>query len=127
LRIRGPRNHFRFDESIRKAIFIAGGIGITPIIPMARRAKEIGIDYEIHYSGRSRGTMAYLDELIRLHGDRLHVYARDESRRNDFAALLGAPKADTHVYACGPARMLEALETCCAAWDEDALRVEHFY
>jgi len=127
LKIRGPRNHFRFDESARRAIFIAGGIGITPIVAMARRAKELGIDYELHYSGRSRTTMAYLDDLLRLHGERLHVHARDEGGRNDFAALLGTPVPGTQIYACGPVRMLEALENCCASWPEDALRIEHFH
>ena len=127
LRIRGPRNHFRFDEGVRRAIFIAGGIGITPIIAMARRAKALGIDYELHYSGRSRSSMACLDELSALHGERLHVYARDEGKRADYAALLATPAEGTRVYACGPVRLLEALEQCCAAWPEDTLRVEHFH
>ena len=126
LRIRGPRNHFRLDESLKKAIFIAGGIGITPLSAMARRAKALGVDYELHYSGRSRTTMAFLDELAALHGERLHVYAQDEGRRNDLAALLRQPLPGAQVYACGPLRMLEALESCCAAWPEGALRVEHF-
>lgn len=126
LRIRGPRNHFRLDESLKKAIFIAGGIGITPVSAMARRAKALGMDYELHYSGRSRAAMAFLDELAVLHGERLHVYARDEGRRNDLNALLRQPLPGAQVYACGPLRMLEALETCCAAWPEGALRVEHF-
>ena len=126
LKIRGPRNHFRFDESTKKAIFIAGGIGITPVATMARRARELGIDYELHYSGRSRDTMAFLDELDQLHGARLHVYAKDEGQRNDFGQLLGQPQDGTQIYACGPVRMLEALEACCERWPEDALRVEHF-
>jgi ferredoxin-NADP reductase len=75
LRIRGPRNHFRLDESLKKAIFIAGGIGITPVSAMARRAKALGMDYELHYSGRSRASMAFVDELAALHGERLHVHA----------------------------------------------------
>ncbi len=126
LKIRGPRNHFRLDERRPRAIFIAGGIGITPVSAMARRARELGIDYQLHYSGRSRSNMALLDELAALHGDRLHVYAGDEGRRADYAALLATPDADTQIYACGPARLLQALETCCQAWPEDALRVEHF-
>ncbi|MEA3393427.1 MAG: cytochrome P450/oxidoreductase [Pseudomonadota bacterium] len=126
LKIRGPRNHFRFDESTKKAIFIAGGIGITPVATMARRAKELGIDYELHYSGRSRATMALLDELSQLHGARLQVYAKDEGQRNDFGRLLGQPQPGTQIYACGPVRMLESLESCCEKWPEDALRVEHF-
>ena len=126
LRIRGPRNHFRLDETVKRAIFIAGGIGITPISAMARRAKALGIDYQLHYSGRGRRSMALLDELAALHGERLHVYAKDEGRRNDFPALLARPDADTQIYACGPVRMLEALSAGCAAWPADALRVEHF-
>ncbi len=126
LKIRGPRNHFRLDESAGKLILIAGGIGITPVSAMARRAKALGIDYALHYSGRSRPSMALLDELAALHGERLHVYAKDEGRRNDLQALLGQPEPDTQVYACGPARMLSALQDCCAGWPGDALRIEHF-
>ncbi|MDF3833924.1 cytochrome P450/oxidoreductase [Cupriavidus basilensis] len=126
LKIRGPRNHFRLDESAGKLILIAGGIGITPVSAMARRAKALGIDYALHYSGRSRSSMALLDELAALHGERLHIYAKDEGRRNDLQALLGQPEPDTQVYACGPARMLSALQDCCAGWPGDALRIEHF-
>lgn len=126
LRIRGPRNHFRLDESLKKAIFIAGGIGITPVSAMARRAKALGMDYELHYSGRSRASMAFVEELAALHGERLHVHAADEGHRNDLQALLAQPVPGAQVYACGPLRMLEALESCCATWPEGALRVEHF-
>lgn len=126
LKIRGPRNHFHLDVSAKKLIFVAGGIGITPVSAMARRAKALGIDYELHYSGRSRATMALRDELAAMHGDRLTVYARDEGRRNDLAALLATPSDGTQVYACGPVRMLDALAEHCAHWPEDALHVEHF-
>lgn len=127
VRIRGPRNHFRMDPSAEKIIFIAGGIGITPISAMAREAKQRGIDYEIHYSGRSRSSMSFLNELEALHGNRLHVYAKDEGNRNDFARLLATPDAKTQIYACGPERMLEGLAQCCENWPEDALHVEHFH
>ncbi|MNN50227.1 Phthalate dioxygenase reductase [compost metagenome] len=70
--------------------------------------------------------MAMLDILQALHGERLHVYAGDEGRRADFAALLATPTPHTHIYACGPQRLLDALADGCAAWPEDALRVEHF-
>jgi cytochrome P450/ferredoxin-NADP reductase len=127
VKIRGPRNHFRFDESAGKVLFIAGGIGITPILAMAHRARELGMDYALHYAGRSRTTMAFVDELAGLHGERLHLYCKDEGARLDLQTLLGVPQADTQVYACGPVRMLEALEQACAGWPEDALRIEHFH
>ncbi|WP_188590735.1 cytochrome P450, partial [Achromobacter denitrificans] len=78
VRVRGPRNHFRMDESAARLIFIAGGIGITPISAMARRARELGLDYQLHYSGRARGCMALLDDLAQLHGERLHLHVSDE-------------------------------------------------
>lgn len=126
LRIRGPRNHFRFDEGSPRAVFVAGGIGITPIAAMARRAKALGIDYTIHYSGRSRSTMAFVDELAALHGDRLQLWIGDEGQRADYPALFATPDAGTQVYACGPLRMLDGLADACAHWHDDALRVEHF-
>ena len=107
-------------------IFVAGGIGITPVSAMARQARALGLAYELHYSGRSRATMAFLDELATLHGDRLHVYAGDEGNRVDLAALLSIPSASTQVYACGPVRLLRALEAHCVDWPADALHVEHF-
>ena len=126
LTIRGPRNHFRLDEELRKVIFVAGGIGITPVSAMAQRAKALGMDYQLHYSGRKRATLAFLDDLAELHGDRLHVYANDEGRHNDLTVLLGHPEAGTQIYACGPVRMLQAIEANCAHWPEDSLRIEHF-
>ncbi|MFC4521903.1 cytochrome P450/oxidoreductase [Cupriavidus pinatubonensis] len=126
LKIRGPRNHFRMDEGCRKAIFIAGGIGITPVSAMARRALALGIGYEIHYSGRTRTGMAMIDELRALHGDRLRLYIKEEGGRNDLDALLARTDRSAQIYACGPARMVEALEQACTGWPDDALRVEHF-
>jgi cytochrome P450/ferredoxin-NADP reductase len=126
LKIRGPRNHFRLDESRGKLVFIAGGIGITPVSAMARRAQALGLDYVLHYSGRRRSAMPFVDELAALHGARLHLHVSEEGGRADLRALLATPEAGTQIYACGPVRMLQALEACCAHWPEDALRVEHF-
>ncbi|MFP5475027.1 MAG: cytochrome P450, partial [Gammaproteobacteria bacterium] len=126
LRIRGPRNHFRLDEGAKRLVLIAGGIGITPISAMARRAQALGIPYDLHYCGRRRATMAMVDELQTLHGERLHLHAGDEGRRLDLAELLRVPMPGTQVYACGPTRLLDALAAHTAHWPEDSLRVEHF-
>lgn len=126
LRVHGPRNHFRLDESARRLLLIAGGIGITPIAAMARRARTLGIDYTLHYCGRSRAAMAMAGELAALHGERLQLHAADEGRRADFAALLAEPQPGTRIQACGPARLLDALARASAHWPQDTLRVEHF-
>ena len=126
VKIRGPRNHFRFDETAARVLLIAGGIGITPIAAMARQARALGMDYQIHYSGRTRAGMALLEELQALHGARLVAHVGDEGGRIDLAALLARPDPGTRIHACGPRRMLDALEAACTHWPEDALRIEHF-
>lgn len=127
IKVKGPRNHFRFDESVQRAVFVAGGIGITPVMTMARLAKQRGIDYVFHYSGRTRGAMAFVDALAAEHGDRLVLHVKDEGGRADLAALFAQPQAGTTIWACGPERMLDALAQACAGWPEDSLRVEHFH
>jgi ferredoxin-NADP reductase len=126
LKIRGPRNHFRLDEAAARLIFVAGGIGITPVSALARRARELGMAYELHYCGRRRGGMALLDELQVLHGERLHLHVGAEGTRLDLEALLARPESGTQVYACGPLRMLQALEAASAGWPMGSLHVEHF-
>jgi ferredoxin-NADP reductase len=129
LRIRGPRNHFRLDDDTGgRLVLIAGGIGITPIMAMAQYARAAGRDYELHYSSRTRDQAVFLADLQRLHGDRLRLYVSAEGSRNDFAALLAHPDQTTRIYACGPTRMLTALQETVktAGWREEALHVEHF-
>lgn len=110
LRIRGPRNHFQLDETARRYVLFAGGIGITPIVSMADRLGQLGKQYAIHYAGRSRASMAFVHRLQRDHGDRLHLYPALEGRRLDLAAVVGASAGDAQLYACGPERLLRALE-----------------
>lgn len=123
--IRGPKNYFRLDEDAGDVVLIAGGIGITPVIAMADRLRRLGRRYAIHYAGRCRGAMAFLDRLQRDHGGRLTLYAADEGRRIDLAAVVAAMSADAAVHACGPQRLLTPLAALMSATPE-RLRVEHF-
>lgn len=120
----GPRNHFGFDPS-RPAVFVAGGIGITPLIGMIAAAEQAGTPWELHYAGRSRAGMAFADELATRHPDRVTVAAADEEARLDLPALLAAPR-DAVVYCCGPARLMEAVQAAAAHWTPGSVRVEHF-
>ncbi|MBF6618458.1 MAG: cytochrome P450/oxidoreductase [Candidimonas sp.] len=129
LRVRGPRNHFRMDEApTGRILLVAGGIGITPIMAMAQRARALNLDYEIHFSCRSRCTLPFANELQQAHGSRLHVHVSDEGSRNDFDRLLATFDDSTQVYACGPTRMLAALEEAVSrrGLPDSALHIEHF-
>lgn len=122
LRVRGPRNHFAFEPTPgTRYRFVAGGIGITPLRAMISAADAAGADWRLDYAGRSRATMAFATELLAAHPDRVHLHAADEGARLDTAGI--ALSADTAVYACGPARLLQALEATVA---ESALHVERF-
>jgi cytochrome P450/ferredoxin-NADP reductase len=125
IRIRGPKNHFRLDEGGERYLLIAGGIGITPIVAMADRLKQLGKDYAIHYAGRSEASMAFNGRLRRDHGDRLFLYPKSEGRRLNLDAVVSAAHADAQIYACGPERLLEALEHIVRARPE-RLHIEHF-
>ncbi|TQE98836.1 MAG: cytochrome P450 [Spiribacter salinus] len=126
VRLRGPRNHFRLDETASGYILIAGGIGITPIIAMADRLRALGKPYRIHYGGRSRDTMAFLERLQRDHGDRLTMYSKAEGHRMDLDSLLAGCGPHEQIYACGPERLLDDLEALTSDWPENMLHVEHF-
>lgn len=126
LRLRGPKNHFRLDETAHHYVLIAGGIGITPIIAMADRLKRLGKSYELHYAGRSRTSMAFIERLERDHGEALRFYPKDKGCRLDLTGLLAEPGEDTLIYACGPERLLAALEAGTGHWPEGSLHVEHF-
>ena len=122
---RGPRNHFLFQQAAR-LLFIAGGIGITPILPMIREAELAGRDWELHYGGRRRTTMPYLDETADRHPRRVSTYSEDEQGMIDLAALLATPRVDTLVYCCGPGGLLDAVERLCSTWPTGSLRIERF-
>lgn len=127
LRVRGPANHFLFAPTAgRSYVFVAGGIGITPIVPMVEAAEAAGAAWTLLYVGRSRRTMAFVDELEERYGERVEVFAGDEGRRLDLGQRLGTPVARTVVYACGPARLLEALDATMAVWPRGSLHVERF-
>ncbi|MCP9977714.1 PDR/VanB family oxidoreductase [Actinomadura madurae] len=122
--IGGPRNNFRLVPSERY-LFIAGGIGITPLLPMVRQAEMLGAGWRLLYGGRSLASMAFLDELEAF-GDRVTAVPQDREGLLDLAAWLGPPDPDTKVYCCGPAPLLDAVEARCSAWPRGLLRTERF-
>ncbi|PWI14142.1 oxidoreductase [Streptomyces sp. Act143] len=121
VRVRGPRNHFALRPAPRYR-FIAGGIGITPILPMLAAAEAAGAEWSLLYGGRTRQSMAFTDELSR-YGDRVTVAPQDESGLLDLAPVLDDVPDGTLVYCCGPGPLLDAVEARCPA---GRLHVERF-
>lgn len=124
VKARGPRNHFSLAGSPRY-LFIAGGIGITPILPMIAEAEAAGADWRLVYGGRTRSAMAFVDRLAP-YGDKVALVPQDEAGHLDLESLLGSVLPDTLVYCCGPSGLLDAVEEKCAAWPAGALRIERF-
>lgn len=124
IELRGPRNNFPLVPAPRY-VFIAGGIGITPMLPMISAADRAGADWQLIYGGRTRASMALLDELAG-YGARVSVVPQDESGLLDLDRILGTPEADTLVYCCGPEPLLAAVEERCGAWPSQALHIERF-
>ncbi|WP_205718299.1 PDR/VanB family oxidoreductase [Actinomadura sp. WMMA1423] len=112
LQARGPRNNFPFAVA-GDYLFIAGGIGITPIRPMVAAAAAAGARWRLHYAGRKRSRMAFLADLAAAHPGNVHVTAEDEHGFPDLRSILRAATPNTAVYSCGPAPMLDAVVSTC--------------
>ncbi|WP_033318581.1 PDR/VanB family oxidoreductase [Streptomyces yerevanensis] len=124
VRVRGPRNNFPLRPATRH-LFIAGGVGITPILPMVEAAEAAGADWRLLYGGRTRTSMAFVDRLTP-YGDRVLVRPQDEYGLLDLGAFLGSPEESTLVHACGPEPLLRAAQEQCADWPAGTLGVERF-
>jgi ferredoxin-NADP reductase len=123
--VRGPRNNFPLVPAPRY-LFIGGGIGITPLIPMLAAAQAAAADWRLVYGGRSRASMAFARELQTGYPGRVTISPQDESGLLDLAAMLAHPRDDLLVYCCGPEPLLAAVEERCAAWRSGALHIERF-
>ncbi|WP_371564248.1 PDR/VanB family oxidoreductase [Streptomyces canus] len=121
VRVRGLRNHFALRPAPRYR-FIAGGIGITPILPMLAAAEAEGAEWTLLYGGRTRESMAFTEELSR-YGDRVTVAPQDETGLLDLPSVLDGAPEGTLVYCCGPGPLLDAVEERCPA---GLLHVERF-
>lgn len=123
--IGGPRNNFGLVPA-RRYLFIAGGIGITPLLPMITQAELMDIPWRLLYGGRTCSSMAFLDELAR-HGNRVTAVPQDVHGLLDLPTWLAeAEREQSTVYVCGPGPLLDAVESRCAGWPAGRLRTERF-
>jgi ferredoxin-NADP reductase len=124
VRVRGPRNNFHLVDATTYR-FVAGGIGITPLVPMVRRLTAQGRPWTLLYGGRRAATMAFVDELRAL-GDQTTFCPEETHGLLDLATYLDGVDRDTAVYCCGPEGLLQAVQRYSAGWPDGVLHVEHF-
>jgi len=124
VRLRGPRSSFPLHPA-GSYRFVAGGIGITPILAMIREAERSSTPWTLLYGGRTRSSMAFLDELEQ-YVDRVRIVPEDEHGRPPIADWLGDPDPFALVYCCGPNGLIGAVETSCATWPAGSLHLERF-
>ncbi|MGD1217788.1 MULTISPECIES: PDR/VanB family oxidoreductase [Streptomyces] len=108
IEVRGPRNRFPLVDA-PSYVFVVGGIGITPVLPMLR-AVQGHADWRLVYGGRSRASMPFLEEIEKLDPERVTVVAEDEEGLPDLDALFAGLPRDTAVYCCGPEGLMAAVE-----------------
>ncbi|MGY4101498.1 PDR/VanB family oxidoreductase [Nocardia sp. R16R-3T] len=125
LKVVGPRNHFPL-RAAENYLLIAGGIGVTPLLAMARQLTRQRQRWSMIYGGKSRRHMAFTAELAELGGP-VDIVAQDERGLPDLAASIRACPPGTAVYCCGPEAMLQVVQSLCAEHlPSDALHIERF-
>lgn len=118
LEVTQPMLDFPLRIGAASYVLLAGGIGITAIASMARVLQQTGADYRLVYAGRSRAQMAYLDELVAGHGERLELHVGDEGTSVSVPELVAGLDDATELYMCGPIRLMDAVRR---AWVERGL------
>jgi ferredoxin-NADP reductase len=121
LRTTQPLQNFPLRIGAPRYVLLAGGIGITALVEMARVLRALKADYTLLYVARSADRMAYREQLAELHGDRLQVFLDQEGSPLDVPALVkevAAGADQTELYMCGPIRLMDAVRR---AWREEQL------
>lgn len=124
LAVSPPRNNFSLVEA-ENYIFVAGGIGITPLMPMMRRASARKKSWTLFYCNRSDAAAPFLSEIKALGGE-ISLHSSASGTRLDVVRQLGAVRENTAVYCCGPERLMLAVEEATAGWPEGTVHFEWF-
>mgnify|MGYP003110626822 FL=1 len=130
LQISEPKNHFPLVKSQRTLLF-AGGIGVTPILCMARRLSAINGDFEMHYCARSPERMAFKGDIeASAFADRVqfHFDNGDDAQKLKLEEIIAEPQAGTHIYVCGPTGFIDYVVNTAKAkgWATDQVHLEYF-
>jgi ferredoxin-NADP reductase len=125
LTLRGPREAFPFID-VDRYLFVAGGIGITPILPMLHHAAAQGADWTFVYTGRTRQSMPFLDEILALDPARVHLWPDDEYGVPDAKKIVELAPPGAALYTCGPPAMIDAIRGEIPAENISSLHYERF-
>jgi len=127
LRVGVPRNNFPLNEEAGRSVFIAGGIGITPLLAMARRLSELGRHWTLYYCVRTPAQAAFIEPLMRFGGEVVPVFDRMPGVASlDVGAVVRRAAPDTHLYCCGPSGLMQAFATACRSRDPRTVHLEWF-
>jgi ferredoxin-NADP reductase len=128
VKVSQPIGAFRLGRNLPHALLVAGGIGITPILPMMRSLVIRKQSFSMLYAGMTRETMAYADEVVAVGGDAVRLHQSGRHGVPDLAGLLNFQPPGTVAYVCGPGPMIDALRQVARrlGWDDKRVRYEVF-
>ncbi|MBS0407344.1 MAG: oxidoreductase [Proteobacteria bacterium] len=124
-----PANDFALDESAEHSVFIAGGIGITPLLSMIGQLDAVNRSWRLHYASRLPQRTAFMEQLKALDRGRgcvTYCFGSERVERLDIAEIVGGADANTHLYCCGPARMIDAFVDAGRARPQGTMHFERF-
>lgn len=125
VQVSSPRNHFALVAHAGPSLLIAGGIGITPLLPMAKALARDGSPWRLHYATRD-ATLAPFARELRQWGDQVQMHCSQAAGRIDMASLIADAAPGTHFYCCGPAGMLDAFSDATRHIEADRVHIERF-
>lgn len=125
VRARGPRNLFPLVDE-EEYLFIAGGIGVTPLLPMIAEVERRGAPWRLVYGGRNRASMAFCDGLVAGFADRVTLLPEDEHGLLPVDELVAGVDERAALYCCGPEPLISAVEKAHAEHGRGSLHVERF-
>ena len=130
LQISTPRNHFELVHA-KRSVLLAGGIGVTPILCMARRLSQTSADFEMHYCTRSPERTAFQKDIQgSSFADRVHFHydSGDDAQKLDLKSVVAGPADTTHLYVCGPTGFIDYVVNTAkeAGWASGNIHFEYF-
>lgn len=129
LEVAGPHNFFPLASSARRSLLLAGGIGITPVLSMVEQLRREGRDWQLHYCTQNPERTAFsrrLKDDVQAGRVVMHHDGGDPRQGLDIAELLAHHEPGTHLYYCGPAGFMKAVQAASAHWPRDSVHFEFF-